>query len=549
VTIKTLKDTNRIDLNLDRYDVYEVLPSHYDEQYPNLANFLKRYYESLELDDNPAKLVNDLLTNRDVVSVQQEFLSFLSNELLLGKSYFEQFKDKRTALQFSNLLYRSKGTEYSIQQFFRIFYNIDVDVFYGRDFVFNVGAPISDHLEFPTQGSHTGSTFKYTFAGAPVDVFILDSAEWMLMRQDVDYIQNFTNKKIEFFERELDDNNNPIDGLGYVTNALGQERKNDLFIGLAETGYIGSDDSDEQIRLKLITDLDRKNYSAIGPDATQKRITDDKFYQLFAIMIQTPVSTNVWLESYKTFVHPAGMYLAGKVQIVSIAQVGIEAHTIIQVPDREIIPPAKVFSKLGTGLFSTDVTERAPGPYGYEVRTRVNDMLRNILHNEEQRNWWDEQNLWDSAGENSRLLIGSRDSARSVAGWGRQYNWMNDADDINSRTLDDTYITLSNTINTIDENVYIGQDSDGLGNPWLPGNIDIRPEPPIPPTNKSGEGELEASRSTVVGVAEVETYASGTIVSGPSLVDGSASILTSDRYLSTESELFILTEDSDRIIL
>ena len=133
--LKTLTDENRLDLNLDKYDVYEVMPGHYDQLYPNLANFLIAYYESLENEDNPAKLVNDLLTNRDVVSVRQEFLGFLSNELLLGKPYFEQFKDKRTALQFSNLLYRSKGTEYSIQQFFRIFYSINsfIEVIFHHD--------------------------------------------------------------------------------------------------------------------------------------------------------------------------------------------------------------------------------------------------------------------------------------------------------------------------------------------------------------------------------------------------------------------------------
>ena len=71
--------------------------------------------------------------------------------------------------------------------------------------------------------------------------------------------------------------------------------------------------------------------------------------------------------------------------------------------------------------------------------------------------------------------MGSRDS--DIPGWDPNYYNMHRADDINARTLDETYINLSNTINTIDENVYIGQDSDGLGNPWLPGSIDWRPQP------------------------------------------------------------------------
>lgn len=537
--IKTFTDIDRFDLNLDRYAVYEVLPSQYDELYPNLANFLKAYYESLEQDGNPAKLVNDLLTNRDIVSVQQEFLGFLSNELLLGKPYFQQFKDKRTALQFSNLLYRSKGTEYSIQQFFRIFYNVDVDVTYGRDFIFNVGEPIKDHLEFSTQGSFTGSTFQYTFSGSPVSVYTKptanDSDEWLLMRQDVDYIQNFFERRIEFLHRDLDDKNVPKDGYGYVVNSLDEEQNNPFYVNLAETGFLGTDDSDSQVRLKIITDLNRNNYSAIGAEVTQKKLTNDKFIQLFAIMIQAPISVNVWKESYKTFVHPAGMYLEGRVQITSVAKLKLKTETIINVPEVSVIIPAKVFKGTGVARLNTDITERAPGPYGYEVRTRLNDMVRDELHNANYKT--------------PRLLIGSRDSDSSVAGWGREYNWMNRADDINSRTLDDTYLTLSNTINTLDENIYTGQDSDGSGNPWLPGNIDSRPPIPTPPINKTGEGEIEADRSSVVGVAEVEADGTGIIRSGPSTVVGAATSVVSYTYLTSESNLIIITEDSDGLIL
>ena len=514
MTIKTLTDINRFDIDLDGYSVYEALPSHYDEQYPKLAAFLQAYYESLEQDDNPAKLINDLLTNRDVVSVQQEFLSFLSNELLLGKSYFEQFKDKRTALQFSNLLYRSKGTEYSIQQFFRIFYNIDVQVEYGRDYIFKVGTPVQDHLEFPTQGSYTGSTFQYTFSGAPVGVYVRqtgsDSDEWLQMRQDVDYIQNFYEKRVEFIHRDLDDNNNPTDGEGYVKNGLGIEQKTPFFINLAETAYLGTDDSDAQTRLKLITSLDRKDYSAIGPDATQKRLTNDKFYQLFAIMIQTPVSVNVWRDSYKTFVHPAGMYLEGRVQIVSVAKLGIRAETIIQVPEVEIVLPAKVGKGDGRVIVGTDLTELAPSPFDdYIMRTRINDMLRDELHNANY--------------QTDRLLIGTQDDS-DAQGWGRQYLTLHRADDINSRTLDDTYITLSNTINTLDENVY---------NKLTPAST----------------GKLKAGRSTVVGVAEVTSTLTGSLVTNPSIVVGAASVSVARTFLTTETGLIILTEDSDGLLL
>ena len=450
--LKTYIDTNRLPLNLDRYDVSEIMPGHYDELYPNLAKFLEAYYESLEVDGNPAKLVNDLLTNRDVVSVQQEFLVFLSNELLLGKPYFEQFNDKRTALQFSNLLYRSKGTKYSIQQFFRIFYTLDVDVFYGRDYVFNVGDPVEEKLEYPTRGELTGSTFRYTFQGGVVEVYVdVGSDEWVRMRQDIDYIQNFTEKRIEFQVRPLDATGKPKDGLGFVDDI-----DSPILVHLAETATIGYANSPTSIRLRINT---RRNDNSLIGSGSVKRLTNDKFYQLFALMIQTPVSVNIWKEAYKTFVHPAGMYLAGRVQIVSAASMNMSGETIVRVPITEEVPVARVFKNRGKGLPSTDITERGPGPFGYQQRSRVNDMFR-------ETHYWSHSDLLQ-VGTNERI---------DATGWGRQYNQIFRANDINARTLDDTYITLTNTINTLDENVYTGQDSDGLGNPWLPGVIDIRPE-------------------------------------------------------------------------
>lgn len=442
--VKTLTDENRLDLNLDKYDVYEVMPGHYDQLYPNLANFLIAYYESLENEDNPAKLVNDLLTNRDVVSVRAEFLGFLSNELLLGKPYFEQFKDKRTALQFSNLLYRSKGTEYSIQQFFRIFYSIDVDVSYGRDFIFNVGEPRQERLEYITRGSFSGSTFRYTFPGGVKTVSVRDSAEWHEVREDIDYIQNFTERRIEFLIRDPDE-----DGLGYVHDTP-------IFHNLAETGYIGFDDDSASVRLRIVTDKDTDSLIGSG---TVKRLTNDKFYQLFALMIQTPVSTNIWREAYKTFIHPAGMYLESRVQILSVGKLGygngIDGITIISDPllKAQEIAPAKV---MGKGLFTTDITELFEGPYGYLQRSRINDMTRTEYPNV----------------PSDDLLIGND---HSTPGWGAEYYEMHRGDEIEARTLDDPFITLSNTINTLDENMYLEVDSDGMGNPWLPGTIDWRP--------------------------------------------------------------------------
>ena len=67
--------------------------------------------------------------------------------------------------------------------------------------------------------------------------------------------------------------------------------------------------------------------SRIGPD-DQRYITDDKLYQKYTLLIKSTLPIDTWRDIYKLFVHPAGMYVAGEVQIVSIAE-----------PDYLIMPP------------------------------------------------------------------------------------------------------------------------------------------------------------------------------------------------------------------
>jgi hypothetical protein len=193
----TIKDNNRRALRFtDQRKVADVLPSYFVEDYPKLIKLLEYYYEFEDGDTSPSRFLDDLIVNRDITEVDTTLLEYIEDELLLGQSYFEGFQNKRAAAKFSNTLYRSKGTLYSIQQFFRMFYGIQPDV-------------------------------RYT--------------------------------------------------------------KEDRFI-------VGQDD--------------------IGYDA-QKFITDDKLYQTYAIQIKAELPVSEWREAYKLFVHPAGMYFGGEVQIVN----------------------------------------------------------------------------------------------------------------------------------------------------------------------------------------------------------------------------------------
>lgn len=159
----TLQDINRRELDVPDYKVKEVLPEFYRNTYPKLISLLDSYYEYEDDDDSPTRYLNDLFKSRDITQTDLTLLSFIEDELLLGQSYFEGFQDKRAAAKYSNTLYRSKGTKYSIQQFFRTFFGIDPDVIYTKEQVFNVG--LSDSKIGPeSQRFLTDDKLYQTFA-------------------------------------------------------------------------------------------------------------------------------------------------------------------------------------------------------------------------------------------------------------------------------------------------------------------------------------------------------------------------------------------------
>jgi len=253
---RTLIDLGRRNLNTQTYAVEDVIPDWIVEDYPNLVNFLNEYYDFEQSDESPSHIIKELFFSRDIAQTDLKLLSFIEDELLLGQAYFEGFADKREAAKYSNTLYRSKGTKFTIQQFFRTFFQIDPDVIYGKEQVF----------------------------------------------------------------------------------------------------FVGED--------------------KIGAES-QRYITNDKLYQMFAILIKTELSTEVWREVYKLFAHPAGMYLAGEVQIVTAVDLDIETQ-----PDPGVfdVPPFVIES---TATFAEPrAITSATGLFNFNIPDGTNQLFRTTLGNQ-----------------------------------------------------------------------------------------------------------------------------------------------------------------------
>lgn len=177
---KTVKDNNRRLLNLQRSEIQNALPEYFVGDFPNLIKLFEAYYEWMEEDGNPSEQIHKLFQNRDTTQVPEGLLQYLEDELLLGQAYFGGFINKREAVKFSNLLYRSKGTKYSIEQFFRGFYGTDPQVVYPKENIFKVGPDIDYDLDsINTAGQQTKT--EASKLGPESQRYITDDARYQVL--------------------------------------------------------------------------------------------------------------------------------------------------------------------------------------------------------------------------------------------------------------------------------------------------------------------------------------------------------------------------------
>lgn len=131
-------DKKRRKLNLHDMKIEEVLPEHFVSAYPKFISLLERYYE-FQNENDSTELLRHLLESRDINATDITLLDFIEDELLLGQSYYQGFSNKRAASNFSSVLFRSKGTKYSIEWFFRSFFQIDPEILYPKENIFKIG--------------------------------------------------------------------------------------------------------------------------------------------------------------------------------------------------------------------------------------------------------------------------------------------------------------------------------------------------------------------------------------------------------------------------
>jgi hypothetical protein len=135
---RTLSDLNRLNANLNESQVDTVIPEHFKEQYPNLVTFLKKYYEFMDNEGGITHNLKNIFTAKDAESTSSELLDLLFNERSPGFP-----KDQYIAPTFAYKqlpeVYKTKGTNISVDRYFRYFFQQEIEKNLPRNDMLIVG--------------------------------------------------------------------------------------------------------------------------------------------------------------------------------------------------------------------------------------------------------------------------------------------------------------------------------------------------------------------------------------------------------------------------
>ena len=131
---------DRRNKNLLVRKVSEALPEHITSDFTTFVKFLETYYEQLDSDGTTSfgNDIRQLFQSRDIGSTPQ--LNSLISEIAAGLPNGDNFTTPRYAARRLAELQRNKGTRFSIEEFFRLFFQDRITVEYPKDSLFIVGA-------------------------------------------------------------------------------------------------------------------------------------------------------------------------------------------------------------------------------------------------------------------------------------------------------------------------------------------------------------------------------------------------------------------------
>ena len=127
--------------------VENQFPSFYQEEGENFIAFVKAYYEWLESTNNPLYHARRLPSYRDIDDTTDDFIVQFK-EKYLKNIQFDTASNKKLLVKNALDMYRSKGTERSIDLFFKLVYGTSAEVQYPAEKILRLSDGVFERPEY-----------------------------------------------------------------------------------------------------------------------------------------------------------------------------------------------------------------------------------------------------------------------------------------------------------------------------------------------------------------------------------------------------------------
>lgn len=269
--------------------VDDLVPEHVATAYPGLMHAIKVYADFLEHENGAGHWLNTIDAQRDIDRIEQELLTELQKEV--GAPIPRQFAaDPRKFYKRVTEYYRERGTPASIETFFRVLFNDDVEIYFPKD---DMLIP-SDGKYFDRTDDVVNNpqlytpTFTFTLSADSDTISGQDDSGRELIYDNPVVFVNGTRSTDYMTMVEVNTTTNKLDYSFKFNNAL----QNGDVVEVYSSGSFSNNDGF----------LD--NY---------KKIQDSFFYQKFSYVLRTGTNTDEWKNPFARLVHPAGFIFFGEI--------------------------------------------------------------------------------------------------------------------------------------------------------------------------------------------------------------------------------------------
>ena len=269
--------------------VDDLVPEHVATAYPGLMHAIKVYADFLEHGNGAGHWLNTIDAQRDIDRIETELLTELQKEI--GAPIPRQFAaDPRKFYKRVTEYYRERGTPSSIETFFRVLFNDEVEIYFPKE---DMLIP-SDGKYFDRTDDVINNPQLYT----PTFTFTLSADSDTISGQDDSGRELIYDNPVVFVNGTRSTDYMPMVEVNTTTNKLDYSFKFNTNLQNGDVVEVYSSGSFSN------NDGFLDNY---------KKIQDSFFYQKFSYVLRTGTNTDEWKNPFARLVHPAGFIFFGEI--------------------------------------------------------------------------------------------------------------------------------------------------------------------------------------------------------------------------------------------